>query len=129
MTKTDIQFADTDISVCTTRRMSAQSIFSDVARRGSLTFTAPVMELFHENELEEKFVNDNMKLRPDSPVNPDQNMDYAVCIAKQDLKNKTIEINEINTESEADEEGTEISDIKEEIFGATGSPSTTLPRR
>ena len=42
----------TQASQCTTRRMSAQSIFSDVARRGSLPFTAPVMELFHENEFE-----------------------------------------------------------------------------
>jgi hypothetical protein len=39
----------TQASQCTTCRMSAQYIFSDVARRDSLRFTAPVMEVFREN--------------------------------------------------------------------------------
>ena len=107
----------TQASQCTTRRMSAQSIFSDVARRGSLPFTAPVMELFHENDLEGKFVDKNKSLPTDIPLNPEQHTDYAVCIAKQGVQNKTKEMTETNTESEADEEGTEISDRKDEISG------------
>ena len=72
---------------CTTRRMSAQSVFSDVANRGSLPFTAPVMEVFHENELEGKFVDQNKKLPTDLPIISDQNTDYAICITKQDKRN------------------------------------------
>ena len=92
-----------------------------------------------------------MKLPTDSTVNPDQNTDYAVCLAKQGLQNKKREMTEINTESEAVKEGTGILDRKDEISEdpgnielhspvkqnieenrqeeATGSPSPTLPRR
>jgi len=46
----------TQASHNTSRRMSAQSLFGEPARRGSIPkepFNGPVMELFHENEIEE----------------------------------------------------------------------------
>jgi len=46
----------TQASHNTSRRMSAQSIFGGTARRGSVQkepYNGPVMELFHENEIEE----------------------------------------------------------------------------
>ena len=46
----------TQASHNTSRRMSAQSLFGETARRGSIPkepFNGPVMELFHENEIEE----------------------------------------------------------------------------
>ena len=119
----------TQASQCTTRRMSAQSIFTDGARRGSLPFTAPVLELFHENEVEEIFVVDGENSLKKQEPSSEQKQEYAKCSAtKHGLLEYKSEADKTNSLGIGNAETKEImheADIEE----MKGSPSPTLPRR
>ena len=67
----------TQASQLTARRMSAQSIFSDPATRGTLPPTAPLLQLFHQNELAEKFADERKKEKSQTSVETSQS--YAKC--------------------------------------------------
>ena len=144
----------TQASQCTARRMSAQSIFPDPARRGSFPFTAPLLELFHENEMEEKFVDEREKT-PEDQASQEEIEDYPQCsvvldgfpdknehLTKKDQEAETSRIQETNGDQN------EISTIKEklsnhghpsystvqsiktsELLNRTESPIPAIPRR
>ena len=63
----------TQASQLTARRMSAQSIFSDPATRGTLPATAPLIEIFHQNELAEKFADER------KTESVETSLSYAKC--------------------------------------------------
>ena len=109
--------------------MSAQSIFTDGARGGSLSFTAPVMELFHENEVEEIFVDDGENSLKKQEPSSEQKQEYAKCSATKHglLENKT-EADKTKSLVIGNKDTKEImheADIEER----NGSPSPTIPRR
>merc|ERR1712142_1042994 len=128
----------TQASQCTARRMSAQSIFSDTARRGSSLFTAPLLELFHENELEEKFVEarENTEIEQTSCGS---NPEYARCFrgkndnllqAEFDAETGVApEVNKISTINEVHRSSTIQSNRTTDILGESESTTPELQRR
>ena len=86
----------TQASHNTSRRMSAQSIFAETTRRGSLQkvepFAAPVIEMFNENEFEE--TNEILTKHSDSLTGSKRSRESGVgSLAEADLESSSKEVN------------------------------------
>ena len=107
----------TQASQCTTRRMSAQSIFPETSRRGSTPLVAPITEIFNENELEEKFLCDEKPESANSAVSELYSHVEKTAKSNESDQDDTYNSNLLSTPFSPDENDRE------------RSPTLTIPKR
>eukprot|EP00092_Neocalanus_flemingeri_P013742 GFUD01014821.1.p1 GENE.GFUD01014821.1~~GFUD01014821.1.p1 ORF type:complete len:293 (+),score=82.37 GFUD01014821.1:61-879(+) len=118
----------TQSSQSTTRRMSEQSILADMNHRGSIPFTTPIIELFHENELDEDFVSEKNKYSKLTSTGSSQSNDSGVSSSTEPVFESTMN-EDVSEGATAKHDETEAVSQATCSFEECGSPSPTLPRR